>query len=61
MPDKFIRPERVEFDEHRWYTIVTIVDRFGYTRRFRIGDHDGDGVYLREVNESLDPIDGSEL
>lgn len=57
----FREPARVTFDEHRWYTLVTILDRFGCTRVIRIGDHDGDGVYCREVLAS-DPdqlADGS--
>lgn len=48
---RFEQPRSVEFDVHRWYTVVIIVDRFGVTQKFRIGDYDGSGVYLTAVDE----------
>lgn len=53
---EFRAPQSVSFDEHRWYTIVTVVDRFGFTRRFKIGDADGDGCYLTEIDEHGDDL-----
>lgn len=39
---RFENPQSVEFDVHRWYTIAIVVDRFGVTQRFRIGQQDDD-------------------
>lgn len=42
-PTRIEQPRSVEFDVHRWYTIIIVVDRFGVTRRFHCGQDPDDG------------------
>lgn len=54
MPDTFIAPKKVEFDQHRWYVLIHIVDRFNTDRWFKASadsyETGGDGVYFCEVD-----------
>lgn len=49
------QPWSVEFDVHRWWVDVIVVDRFGVTQRFRIGEVGqgglGDGVGFAPIDE----------
>ena len=60
MPNTFANPKLVEFDQHRWYVMIHIVDRFGIERWFKAsadsGETWGDGVYFAEVDR-----DGKEV
>lgn len=51
---QFTDPRSVDFDVHRWYVIITVVDRFGTTQQWKAsadaGDTGGDGI-------SFEPVD----
>lgn len=60
MPDRFPDPKLVEFDQHRWYVLIHIVDRFGTERWFKAsadsGETDGDGVAFYECDRDGEGI-----
>lgn len=60
MPDRFENPSLVEFDHHRWYSLIHIVDRFGTDRWFKASadsyDTDGDGLYFTEVDANGEEV-----
>lgn len=60
--DRFETPQLVEFSHSRWYTIITIVDKFGVKQQFKASadshDTDSSGLYFAPVNTLGEEIDG---
>jgi hypothetical protein len=60
VPDLFLHPRSVSFDQHRWYVLIHIIDRFDTHRWFKAsadsGETWGDGVYFAEVDANGEEV-----